>query len=68
MKTFGLIPGVIAAVFLLVSAQAAIAAEMPASAQSAGCTACHKVDESSSVRPGATSARATTATWPTRES
>ncbi len=45
MKTFGLIPGVIAGVVLLVSGQAAIAAEMPASAQSAGCTACHKVDD-----------------------
>ena len=45
MKTFGLIPGAIAGAVLLLSGQVAMATDMPAAAQSAGCTACHKVDE-----------------------
>jgi cytochrome c551/c552 len=45
MKTFGLIPGAMAGALLLVAGQAAVAEEMPASAQSAGCTACHQVEQ-----------------------
>lgn len=44
MKTFASISAAVAGALLL-AGQAALAADMPASATSAGCIACHKIDQ-----------------------
>jgi cytochrome c len=45
MKRVAWIPGAIAGATMLAAGQSALAVELPASATSAGCIACHKIDQ-----------------------
>lgn len=45
MNRLGKMTGMVAGLAMLAGGSAALAADMPASAASAGCTACHKIDQ-----------------------